>query len=467
MRSYWMDSTADAPAHPPLDGDRTADVVVVGAGITGLCAARELVLAGREVLVLEAGQVGGGVSGHTTGKLTALHGLRYAQLTAEHGPEAAALYARSQEEALRHVLALCGELGIDAEAERLPAYTWTSDEERAGEFLAEAEAARTAGLDARYVTETGLPFPVAGAVRVEDQLQFHPRRFLLGLAHDLVGRGAAVHEGTRVTGLRERADCRLTLAGGGTVHARDVVLATHYPLDCHASLMARLTVLRELVVAAPVAAHEVPEGMYLTPEEGVRSVRSAPYGDGRRLLIVTGESFVPGTDDAAGRWARLADWAHGHLPGFPGGRPPYRWAAQDVHSVDHLPYVGHEHPDTQHVFLGTGYGGWGLSHGVMAGRLLAAHVTGRPRPAWTELFDPRRTLPLREVGDVAREQVSVARHYAAGFGPGPRCTHMGCELGFNEAEDTWECPCHGSRFAASDGRVLQGPATRPLDVPGG
>ncbi|MCB5179793.1 FAD-dependent oxidoreductase [Streptomyces antimicrobicus] len=467
-----MDSTTTAPAHPPLDGDLTADVVVVGGGIAGLCAARELALAGREVVVLEAGRVGGGVTGHTTGKLSSSHGLCYARLTAEHGAEAAALYARSQEEAMRHVLALCGELGIDAEAERLPAYTYTTDESRTEEFLAEAEAARAAGLDARYVTETGLPYPVAGAVRVEDQLQFHPRRFLLGLARDLAARGVAVHEDTRVTGLHERADCRLTLAGGGTVHAADVVLATHYPLFCHASLLARLTVHRELVVAAPVAARDVPEGMYLTSEDNTRSVRSAPYGDGsgdgdgQRLLIVAGEKYVPGTADVAERLARLEDWAHRHLPGFPRGPAPYRWAAQDVFSADHLPYVGHEHPDTQHVFLATGFGGWGLSNGVMAGQLLAAHVTGRPRPAWTELYDPRRVLPLRDLPGVVRAQASVARHYAAGFGPGPRCTHMGCELGFNEAEETWECPCHGSRFAAADGRVLQGPATEPLDVTG-
>lgn len=461
--SYWMDSApAPASARPALDHDLTADVVVIGGGVAGLCTAYELVRAGREVVLLEADRVASGVTGHTTGKLTSLHGLLYARLRDTHGSEAAARYARAQEDALQQVVRLCDETGVDAELERAPAYTYVVDEERAEEVRAEADAAREAGLDAVPATTTELPFPVAAAVRVDNQLLFHPRKFLLGLAEGLVARGGTLHEHTRVTGLKEHADCRLTVEGGATVHAQDVVIATNFPLTTHTSLLARLTVRRELVVAAPVARALAPQGMYLTPEDRTRSVRTAPYGEDHRLLIVTGEAFVPGAGGVDERLDRLTAWARRSFPGFGDGPDAYRWAAQDVMSADHLPYVGHEHPDTQHVFVATGFGGWGLSNGVMAGRLLAAHVSGAPRPDWTELFDPRRHLPLREIPDVVRAQASVARHYLARRPP--RCTHMGCELGFNEAENTWECPCHGSRFAV-DGRVVQGPATSPLEKP--
>ncbi|MER5307526.1 FAD-dependent oxidoreductase [Streptomyces sp. NPDC002773] len=461
--SYWMESAPPGGLHPPLDRDLSADVVVVGAGIAGLSTARALARAGRDVVVLEAGRIAAGVTGHTTGKLTSLHGMCYERLRRRQGAEAAALYADAQENALREVVRLCEELGVDAEIEHRPAYTYTLDEERAGDVRAEAAAASAAGLRASAVTDTGLPYPVAAAVRVEDQLQFHPRRFLLGLAADLVAHGGRVHENTRVTDLHEGAECRLTVEGGHTVHARDVVLATHFPLRCHTTLLMRLSLHRELVVAAAVEERHDPHGMYLTPEHGTRSVRTAPLGDGRRLLIVAGESFEPGSGGVRARYERLETWAREQLPGFAEAPTVHRWAAQDIHTADGLPCIGHEHPDTEHVFIATGFGGWGLSNGVAAGALLTAHLTGAPRPAWTELVDPRRRLPGREVPGVVRHQATVARHFVGGLRTGRRCTHMGCELGFNEAEQTWECPCHGSRFAA-DGRVLQGPATRPLEM---
>ncbi|MEU3431115.1 FAD-dependent oxidoreductase [Streptomyces gardneri] len=460
--SYWMDSAPPRHAFPPLEGDLAADVVVVGAGIVGLCTARELNRAGRDVVVLEAGRIAAGVTGHTTGKLTSLHGLCYDRLSRRQGQNAATLYAEAQEAALRQVTRICGELGIDAHLETRPACTYTRDIERVEEIHAEAAAASAAGLRAAVVTDTGLPYPVAAAVRVEDQLQFHPRRFLLGVVDDLVAHGVRLHESTRVTDLREGADCRLTLEGGGTVHARDVVQATQFPLRCHTTLLMRLSLSREFVVAAPVEERRAPYGMYVTSDHGTRSVRTAPLDQGRRLLIVAGETFEPGSEGAGDRLERLEEWARARLPGFADAPDVHRWAAEDVHTVDGMPCVGHEHPDTQHVYVATGFGGWGLSNGIAAARLLTAHLTGAPRPAWTELFDPRRRLPVREVPEVVRRQAAVAGHYLSGRRTGRRCTHMGCELGFNEAERTWECPCHGSRFAA-DGRVLQGPATRPLE----
>ncbi|MFB7409960.1 FAD-dependent oxidoreductase [Streptomyces sp. NPDC056202] len=460
--SYWMESAPPGgAAHPPPDGDLRADVAVVGAGVAGVCAARELVRAGADVVLLEADRIASGVTGHAAGGLTSLHGLCYGRLRRRRGPEAAALYADAQADALRRVTGDCAELGIDAEIEHRPAFTYTVDEASAAEIREEADAAGEAGLKATTVTDTGLPYPVVAAVRVEDQLQFHPRRFLLGLADDFVARGGRLHEGTRVTGLHDGAECRLTVEGGAVVHARDVVIATHFPLRCHSSLLVRLSVRRELVVAASVDERHAPYGMYVTFDGGARSVRTAPLGGGRRLLIVAGEGFEPGSGGVPARYDSLEAWARGHLPGFAEAPEVHRWAAQEVHTPDGMPCVGHEHPDTQHVYLATGFGGWGLSNGVAAGRLLAAHVTGAPRPAWTELVDPRRHLPLREVPGVVRQQSAVARHYAAARRTARRCTHMGCELGFNESEQTWECPCHGSRFAA-DGSVVQGPATRPL-----
>ncbi len=498
-----MDSTpATAYAAVGPGAEVEADVAVVGGGIAGLCTAWELAQAGEDVILLEADRIAAGVTGYTTAKVSALQGLSYSRIRSAHGPEAASLYARSQLDAVEHTAVLSARLGIDAELEREDAFTYAETAEGAEAVCEEARAAGEAGLDVSLTTgPADLPFPVAAAVCLPGQLQSHPRKFLLALADRFTAAGGRIHERTRVTALREDTHyCHLTTEGGGTVRARDVVVATHYPVFDRSLLFARLSPRRELVVAAAVPADLAPRGMYLTPEGATRSVRTAPYGDGRRLVIVTGEKFTPGASDVEARFARLQRWAAERIPGFGDSTLRYRWAAQDNDSDDRLPYIGLAHPGTRHVHVATGFGGWGMTNGVLAGRLLTARITGRPRPDWTHLFDPRRRPPLRQTGALLKDQMEVAKHFVGdrlhtshvdtvtGIEPGrgavvrldgrrcavyrdpsgavqavsARCTHLGCLVHFNDAEHTWDCPCHGSRFA-TDGSVLHGPAIHPLE----
>ncbi|MEU5081982.1 MULTISPECIES: FAD-dependent oxidoreductase [Streptomyces] len=493
--SYWL-HTAPGPDHPALDADLEVDVAVVGAGIAGLSTAHALARAGRRVAVLEAGRAAAGVTGYTTAKLTAQHTLVYDRLRRTRGPDGARLYARSQSEAIEHAAELVAELDIDCEWETRDAYTYVGDPSRVAEVRAEADAARQAGLPASFTTETGLPFPVAGAVRVTGQAQFHPVKYLRALTADLLRLGGRVYEHTRVTGLTEGEPCRLTTAAGPVVTARHVVIATHYPVFDRALLFARLSPRRELVVAGPLGDGPDPDGMYITPDENTRSVRTAPYGpDGQRLLVVTGEHFTPGTGDPRAGFDRLAAWAETH---FPGVTLDHAWATQDNESTDTVPLVGPFHPAARHTYVATGFGGWGLSNGIMAGLLLTALITGRDC-LWRELYDPRRLKSVvREAPSLLKTQAEVARHFVgdrlkppgsvADLAPGDgtlvrsggerlavhrdeegalhavsaRCTHLGCLVSFNRAERAWECPCHGSRFAV-DGSVLQGPAVKPLE----
>lgn len=495
MRSYWMETAQGSP-FPPLEDDLRVDVAVVGGGMAGLSTAWELGRAGRSVAVLDAGRIAAGVTGRTTAKMTALHNLVYDRLRRTRGPEGARLYARSQSEGIEHAAGIVEELGIACEWERRNAYTYVRDARRVAEVRAEADAAREAGLPADFVTETGLPYDIAGAVRVTGQVQFHPRKYLLALADDLRSRGAHLHERTTVVGLQEGEPCRLTTDTGAKVTARDVVIATHYPIFDRALLFSRLKPRRELVVAGTIDAGQDPDGMYITPEQNTRSARTAPYGaDGQRLLIVTGEHFTPGTDDPAARFDRLADWATAHFPGL---TLTHRWATQDNESTDTVPLIGPLHPATRHAYVVSGFGGWGLSGGVTAGQLLTALITGDRTPPWAGLYDPRRIRSVvREAATFLSHQNQVARHFigdrlhrpespddvAPGEGAivrigsercavyrdddgrahavSARCTHLGCLVAFNAAERAWECPCHGSRFD-TDGTVIQGPATRPL-----
>jgi Rieske Fe-S protein len=274
-----------------------------------------------------------------------------------------------------------------------------------------------------------------------------------------------------------------------------VVVATHYPVFDRAMLFARLSVRRELVVAAAMPAADAPAGIFITREQNTRSVRTAPYPDGRRLLVVTGEPFTPGEGTVTDRFERLLDWTATH---FPTAEVVYRWAAQDTGSLDGVPYIGPFHPGARHTWVATGFGGWGMSTGVMAGRLLTGLI-GEAPPPWASLYDPRRVKPMSEAVPALKLTAKVARHFVGdrlsshvdsvdliprGQGAVTRlggercavyrdhdgtvtavsatCTHLGCIVRFNDAETAWECPCHGSRFAV-DGTVLQGPANRPLE----
>ncbi|MFH9613512.1 FAD-dependent oxidoreductase [Streptomyces pratensis] len=493
--SFWM-TTAPGTPWPALEADASADVVVIGAGMAGLSTAWELTAAGRKVIVLEADRVAAGVTGYTTAKLTAAHSLVYERLRRTRGRDSARRYAGSQQAAVERVASVAAELGVDCDFERASALTFTTDPGERAAFEAEADAAAEAGLDADFVTETDLPFTVAAAVRVAGQAQFHPRKYLLALADDITARGGVIHERTRVTGLSEGSPCTVTTERGTTVTARDVVVATHYPVFDRALHFARLSPRRELVVAAPLPVSQAPKHMYITDDMGKRSVRTAPLGEDLRLLIVTGESFTPGTGDTGERFRRLDAWMHEH---FAVGPTSYRWAAQDNDVSDGVPLIGPYHPGAHHVYVATGFGGWGMSGGAMAGQLLASTLTGA-EPEWAGLYDPRRLWStLREGTALLKQQAEVARHFVGDrmntthvdsvseIAPGSgavvrvegrrcavyrdedgtahavsaRCTHLGCLVAFNEAETAWECPCHGSRFGI-DGEVLQGPAVRPL-----
>lgn len=494
--SYWIQST-EPTAYPSVTADLDADVAVIGGGIAGLAAAWEIARTGRSVTVLEADRIVAGTTGYTTAKVSAQHTLVYDSLRSSFDAGTAHDYARSQQDAVEHLVRTAAELGIDCELERAPSYTYVTGEKGTATVRAEVAAAVEAGLPATLVTETGLPYPVAAAIRVDEQVQFHPRKYLLGLAQQLTGSGGTIFERTRVVGLDEGDPCRLTTERGATVRARDVVVATHYPVFDRALLFTRLQPRRELAVAGPLPAAADPAGMYITPEENTRSVRTAPYGDGRRLLIVTGEHMRPGAGSTADAFERLAGWARTH---FPVESLDYHWGAQDNTTSDGIPYIGRFHPGTRHVYVSTGFGGWGMTHAVMGGRLLAAELAGDPLP-WARIYDPRRLHPTVEAGTLLKSGFEVGRHLigdrlapgtfvdtAADLAPGSGavmrrsgrrcavyrdpagelhtvsavCTHLGCLVAFNDAETSWDCPCHGSRFDI-DGKVLEGPATEPLE----
>jgi glycine/D-amino acid oxidase-like deaminating enzyme/nitrite reductase/ring-hydroxylating ferredoxin subunit len=448
LRSLWFEDR-DAVVRPPLDRDIGADVVVVGAGIVGLTTALLMEQEGLSVAVLEMRRVAAGATGHNTAKLSSLHGLTYTKLAKSLGHESARAYGEANEAGIARVFELATALGIDCDLRRKPNHTYAEGAYDLDAVREEAALAAELGLPASYVDELDLPFPVAGAVRFDEQAEFHPVRYADGIAAALRG---PVYEGTTVTGIGSGG---VETAAGRRVSADHVVVATHLSFLDRGLYFARCHPERSYVVAGRVAG--APGGMYLSTESPAHSIRA--HGD---WLLVGGESHKTGQADASERYERLSEWARERF----GLEPELRWATQDQMPVDGVPFVGRHDPLSSNVWVATGFKKWGLAMGTAAAELLTARIQGREH-RWSELFDPKRLRARAGGPTFAKENANVAFHFVADRvlkRGAPRCTHLGCLLDWNDAEQTWDCPCHGSRFAAT-GEVIEGPAVHPLRNP--
>lgn len=499
MSSYWIESTPET-GYPRLDGDLEVDVAVVGGGITGVTAALLLQRAGKNVALLEMKRIARGATGYTTAKLTSGHNVIYTALERSFGVEGARTYAEANEGGLAQIRLLTEELGIDCDLETRANYVYASSTESAPEVEEEVKAARRAGLEASLVKKTSLPYRVAAAARLEHQAQFHPRKYVLGLAEAFSGDGGLVFEETRARDVGHGKPCTV-LTQHGVVRARDVIVASHLPFEDGGLYFARTHPQRSYAIAFPIGAESDPDGMFISADEPTRSLRTTPANGGLLLLIVGGEGHKTGQGDPAKSYRRLEDWARGH---FPVESVPYRWATHDHVSVDRVPFVGPLLPWRTRVWVATGYGKWGLTNGTAAALILTDLILGREN-RWADLFSSRRVRSLVS-RSLVRENANVARRFVAdrlklpgqeaveALRPGegtvariggetlavsrdddgslialsPRCTHLGCYVGWNAAERTWDCPCHGSRYLP-DGSVMESPAVRdlaPRQVPG-
>ena len=490
--SVWIETGPAQPRFGELDSDVRADVAVVGGGIVGITTALLLSEAGAQVALLEADRLVHGVTGHTTAKVTSQHGLIYDRLRSRFGADAARTYGEANEAALEWVARRADQ--IDCDFRRRAAYAYATSPSDREKLESEAAAAREAGLPASLTETAPLPFETAGAVRFDDQAEFHVRKYLAGLIEPLTAAGCRIFERSRAVEVDSGDPCTVKTPGG-RVTAGTVVIASHYPFLDRSLAFARVHPERSYAILCRIA-DAPPEGMLISAGSPTRSVRSVPL-DGEELLLVGGEGHRTGTGgDTEERYRRLEAFAREH---WDVRSVEYRWSAQDNTTVDGLPYVGRLAPWERRVLMATGFAKWGMTGGTAAAMLLSDLALGRDHP-WAKLFDPNRlTLRASAVrlvkenaeagvrfvgdrlskpgrrsiddlrpgeGDIVRhdgEKVAAYRDEdGAVVAVSPVCSHLGCQVNFNTAERSWDCPCHGSRFAP-DGSVLQGPAVHRLE----
>jgi glycine/D-amino acid oxidase-like deaminating enzyme/nitrite reductase/ring-hydroxylating ferredoxin subunit len=497
--SPWIE-TAELPQFSPLGADANADVCVVGAGIAGLSVAYELSLAGLSVVVLEmAPRIGDGMTGRTTAHLTYAFDDRYFEVERLHGEEAARLVAESHSAAIDRVAAIVASEDMDCSLERVDGWLFAALDSPDDVLERELECAQRAGLHRVSLEQrTPLDFDTGPALRFPDQAQFHPLRYLAGLARAIVGRGGRIFTETQATEIVGGANARVETAHGHTVRATAIVVATNSPCNHRVVMNTKQAAYQTYAIAAEIPHRSVARGLYWDTADPYHYVRLHTEGTGaaaRELLIVGGEDHKTGqSEHPETAWTRLESWMRRAFPSA--GAVRMRWSGEVLEPVDALAFIGKSPLDAEGVYLVTGDSGNGMTHGVIAGMLIASLVQDREHP-WEEMYRPNRKS-IRALGEFAKENLNVVKEYgdwlkrgdvadvseiAHGEGAVVRCglklhavhrdgngklhefsaacPHLGCVVQWNGAEKSWDCPCHGSRFGA-DGRLIQGPATKGL-----
>jgi glycine/D-amino acid oxidase-like deaminating enzyme/nitrite reductase/ring-hydroxylating ferredoxin subunit len=488
--SIW-ENTAHGPLFPVLDRDIVVDVAIVGAGITGVTLALLLKQAGKTVALLESARVASGVTGRSSAHLTSVLDERYQTLIRDFGEEGAHLAARSTREAISQIVRLAVENNVECDFERVPGYLYTEFERDRDMLAKELDVARRLGLDVQVTNEVPLPFPTVMGLRFADQAQFHPRKYVLGLAPLVSGAGSYVFEHTRVESYQDGDRCILKTPRG-QVKAEAMVLATHSPVGSLA-LQTRIAPYRSYLLGARIAGDLGPRGLFWDTTDPYHYIRVYKDALGE-VLLVGGADHKTGQGDAAQSFFEMEEYARSR---FLVDTFLYRWSAQVYESADGLPYIGRL-PWSKSIYTGTGYSGTGLTFGTLAASILADTLLGR-KNAYASLYDPIRIKPIAGGRSVLSENLNVAGELLTGLfrkdskevqdvprGEGriiaheggklavyrdeegeltalnPHCTHAGCVVKWNNTEKSWDCPCHGGRYTAK-GEVIEGPPPRALE----
>lgn len=432
-----------------LTGNKTASTVIVGGGLAGLTCAYYLAKAGHSVALLEAKTIGSGTSGHTTAHVTSQHDLIYDKLIKRFGLRRAKLIARANQEAIGDIYKIITEEDIDCDFSFLNSYLFTNQEGNIPKIIDENIAANKLGIDA-YLTESAWsPVPFKKAVVFPNQAQFNPKKYMDGLADAIVKHGGTIFENSRVLHIKGKT----VVTKSGKVTADNIVIATHAPvINFPGMYFARMYQSRAYVVALESGAQF--EGMWTNADKKGHTFRL--YKD---YLLLSGEDHKCGYKGGENHYGNLKSFSK---LCFPSSVIKYQWSAQDCITLDELPYIGHYSKNTDYLYVATGFRKWGMTQTNIAGKVISDLITGKENP-FTEIYTPQRKVVPMAILKAIAINGAVAADYAAGLInlTNPRCSHMKCGLRWNKDEETWDCPCHGSRFE-KDGTVIDSPAIHDL-----
>lgn len=479
-KSIWLE-TSDGTNLPSLTDDISTDILVVGGGITGLTASFELAKTGAKVILIDGGRIISDVTANTTAKITSLHGFIYSDLIRIFGFEIAKEYFRANQESLEHIRKQVKELSIDCDFEDKSFHFFSENNKSDQKLGKEYESLKSLGVPVEWDKENELPFKTK-SYHLEDQAQFHPRKYLLTLAEKFRDLGGQIFENTKAYNIIP-GNPNIIKTSGGKISAGKVIIATHYPFYDNHTFYTKLYPRKSYVLLLKLNG-KTPQDMYYSYGSQIFTLRNFKDESGE-YLILSGAAHKAGEVRDTGKYYKmLEDYARSH---FDVDQIKLHWSTQDNGTPDRLPYIGET--KSKNIFVGTGFGGWGMTTGVMTGHMLSQMAIGTYKGS--NIFDPKRKtrkslkyifentkvaahvildrirIPGANIeklssnsGDIFRikgKEKAVYKNSGKLHTLSPKCTHMGCLVNWNEGEKTWDCHCHGSRFS-SEGKVIHGPA---------
>lgn len=451
LQSLWLSS--GIPVQPPtLSNDVTCDVCIVGGGLSGIYSAYLLSKAGFHVVLIEGqNHLFHGATGYSTGKLTAQHGAIYQKLATEQ----AALYYSANTNATEQALTT-----NPPDIQRVTSYLYTNTAE--GRQILEQEAARYKQLDIPLIAakEVALALPLHFALGMKREVQINPVTFAAHFAQLARQHGAELYTNTRAVHI-QASERRIITSQQQVISYKKLILCTHYPIESVKGLYSlKLQVSRAYLTATKTT--ELLNEQYLNIDNPGRTIRTALVNN-EPYFLYGGSAHQAGTVsqtqpfyDALG----VEVQKHFELP-----EPSFHWSTQDNQTPDMIPYIGQLTTHESTIFIATGFHKWGLSTALVAGEIFHAALTNDQHPA-SALYSPDRSNFGRKLYFMLTTGSFVSEQLVAGYAArmsAPRCTHLGCKTRWNEADETWDCPCHGSRYN-KNGEVLEGPAVYPLDL---
>lgn len=428
MNSIWS-KNINRPVFDKLKHDAKTNVLIIGGGMAGILCAYMLHKAGVNYILAESGEICGGITKNTTAKITFQHGIIYSKLIDMFGKEYAQMYLDANRAALDAFRRLCKD--IDCDFKEQPAFVYSRTDRQ--KMQDEVSALGALGYKAELVSNTSLPFSVAGAVKADAQAQFHPLKFAFEISKDL-----NIFQNTKISQLTPEGSIT---EDGIMIFADRIIVASHFPfINKHGSYFLKMYQHRSYVLALKQAPSV--NGMYIDDD-----IKGLSFRNYNGLLLLGGGSHRTGKK--GGCWQELEKFAKQY---YPNAKTVSRWATQDCMTLDGVPYIGNYSKRTQNMYVATGFNKWGMTSSMAAAMILKDAMIGAKNP-YAPVFSPSRSiLRFQLAANAAQAVINILTPTV------PRCPHLGCALKYNKEENSWDCPCHGSRFT-KDGRLLDNPAT--------